>query len=54
MKITYLDRVIYILNTRRQYFQIQIAWEQLENKQTPFDNIFHWSLENILYQVTSI
>ena len=49
MKVTYLRRVIYILNTRRQYFQIQIAQEQLENKQTSFYNIFHWILENILF-----
>ena len=48
MKITYLRCAIYILNTRCQYFQIQIAREQLENKQTSFYNTFHWILENIL------
>ena len=41
IKITYLHRVISILNTRHQYFLIQTAKEQLENKQTSFNNIFH-------------
>ena len=49
-----MHRVMYILNTRHQYFQTQIAQEQLENKQTSFYNIFNGSLENILLKVTSI
>ena len=53
IKITYLHRVISILNTGHQYFQIQIAREQLENKQTSLYKIFHRSLENILSYATS-